>query len=314
MASMRAVIVDPSAPARLAVAPADAPTPKPSEALVRVAAISLNRGEVRAAQTSAPGSRPGWDLAGSVEAAAADGSGPAVGQRVVGIVRSGAWAELTAVPAQSLAVLPDGVSFEQAATLPVAGLTALYALEKGGLLLGRKVLVSGASGGVGHLAVQMARHSGAYVVGLTRQERHLAAVRQAGAHAAVADETGEEARALGPYDLILESAGGRVLGAALKMLAYGGTCVSYGVSAGGDVPFDASAFFRAGRATLYGLSVFTELAREPAAIGLGRLARLVADDRLRPAIAVKSPWTDVGRVAQDLLDRAYPGKAVLQVS
>ena len=73
---MLAVVVEPDAPARLALRDVDEPVPAPSEALVRVAAISLNRGEVRRAQAAAPGWRPGWDLAGTVLRAAADGSGP----------------------------------------------------------------------------------------------------------------------------------------------------------------------------------------------------------------------------------------------
>jgi NADPH:quinone reductase len=90
------------------------------------------------------GFNPGWDLAGTIERAAADGTGPQASARVVGLLASGAWAELVAVPTNSLAELPEGVSFELAATLPVAGLTALYALEKGGGLVGRSVLVTGA--------------------------------------------------------------------------------------------------------------------------------------------------------------------------
>ena len=152
---MRAVVVDPEAKARLSVADVEEPEPGPSEALVRVAAISLNRGEVRRAEAAEPGFRPGWDLAGKVERAAADGTEPQEGSRVVGFLASGAWAELAAVPTNAVAELPAGVSFEEAATLPVAGLTALYALDKGGNLLGKDVLITGASGGAGQFAAQL---------------------------------------------------------------------------------------------------------------------------------------------------------------
>ncbi|MBI2911555.1 MAG: zinc-binding dehydrogenase [Chloroflexi bacterium] len=315
MNTMRAVVVDQGAPGHLALAEVPLPTPGSSEALVRVAAISLNRGETRRAQTGEPGTRPGWDLAGTVETAAADGSGPRPGQRVVGLVRSGAWAEVVAVPTSSLAVLPEGVSFAQAATLPVAGLTALVAMEKRGGLLGSNVLITGASGGVGLFAIQIASLMGARVVGLVRQERHAGAVRDAGAHEVVASDDGSAAATLGPYDFVLESVGGGVLINAMSMLAVGGTCISIGHS-GGDpqVSLNPQRTFGGRRVTLSALTVFNELPGDDAARALGRLARLVADGRLRPLIAVEAPWSEVGTVAQRLLDRSYPGKGVLLVS
>src|SRR3990170_2504684 len=119
---MRAVVVDAGHPERLTLQEVALPSPALGEALVRVAAFSLNLGEVRGSMSVATGARPGWDLAGTVESAAADGSGPAVGTRVVGLMtNSGAWAEVVAVPTHALAPLPDNVSFAQAATLPVAG-------------------------------------------------------------------------------------------------------------------------------------------------------------------------------------------------
>src|SRR5205814_9675366 len=133
---------------------------------------------------------PGWDLAGTVERAASDGSGPRVGARVVGIVLQGAWAERVAVPTNAMAELPDKVTFSQAATFPVAGLTALHALAKGGLLLDRRVLVTGATGGVGDFAVQLARLAGAHVTATARRADQVAALRALGAHdVTVGDET-----------------------------------------------------------------------------------------------------------------------------
>jgi NADPH2:quinone reductase len=148
MSMMRAVVVEVGSPNRLVLREVEEASPGPSEALIRVAAVSLNRGEVRrTAAVTRAGFRPGWDVAGTVERAAQDGSGPPEGARVVGLLETGAWAELAAVPTRYLAALPEGVSFAQAATLPVAGLIALYTLEKGGGLLGKNVLITGASGG-----------------------------------------------------------------------------------------------------------------------------------------------------------------------
>src|SRR5215469_2549120 len=167
---IRAVVVEPAAPERLAIKPVELRDPDRDEVAVRVTAVSLNRGETRRAlQVAEPGWRPGWDFAGIVETAAADGSGPGPGTRVVGILPSGAWAERVNCRTHAVAALPDAVTDAEAATLPVAGLTALHALRQGGLLLGRKVLVDGASGGVGHLACQLASVAGAQVWGHVRR-------------------------------------------------------------------------------------------------------------------------------------------------
>src|SRR5229473_6383013 len=118
MEQARAVLVDPDSPGRLAIKPLPVRPPMPSQALVRVKAISLNLGEVRRAlKIAEPGWRPGWDLAGVVEQAAVDRSGPPAGARVVGFVPAGASVEAVAVPTNALAQLPDNVSFTQAATL-----------------------------------------------------------------------------------------------------------------------------------------------------------------------------------------------------
>jgi NADPH:quinone reductase-like Zn-dependent oxidoreductase len=312
MGTIQAVIVDAGAPGHLKLGGIDAPSPASGEALVRVHALSLNRGEVRAAQRAADGSRTGWDIAGVVEQAAAEG-GPPAGARVVGVLRTAAWAELVAVPVGNLAVLPPAVSFAQAATLPVAGLTALYALDRADGLVARNVLVTGASGGVGHFAVQLAREGGANVAGLVRQQKHAQSVSEAGASHVVVDETGAAAREDAPYHHVLESVGGDVLGNVIGMMAPFGQIVVYGVSAGGPVSFDSSLALRS-RFALSGLAVFTEMNRETASVGLGRLARMVAAGTLKPLIAVEAPWTEIGSVAQQLIDRAYPGKAVLHVS
>lgn len=306
----RAVVVGPGEAGRLALAPVPPAEPGRSEAIVRVAAFSLNRGEVRRALTMAPpGWRPGWDLAGIVERAAADGSGPRAGARVVGLLPEGAWADRVAVPAHALAELPATVTLDQAATLPVAGLTALLALAKGPALLGRRALVTGATGGVGDFAIQLARLGGAHVTALVRRADQAEGARALGAHEVI---VGDEVTA-GPYDLVVESVGGRTLATALASLAEGGTCVTLGVSAASEVTFDARQFFLTGRATLYGFILFRELGAEPAGAGLARLARLVADGRLVPHVRVTAPWTDVDAVARQLLQRRFAGKAVLAV-
>ena len=311
---IRAVVARPGVPGNIALESVDAPSPAPNMALVRVEAISLNPGELKMAAAAAPGKRVGWDIAGTVERAAADGSGPRAGERVVGILPTAAWAEEVAVPTHSLAALPAEVTMADAATLPVAGLTALHVLEQAHGLLARNVLVTGASGGVGLFACQLAALSGARVVGLLRQAKHEALLREFGVQHVVVSEDGSGARDLGPYRLVVESVGGAVLGNAIDMLGTDGLCVVFGLASGQDTKLSARQFYSSGRsARIRGLNVFQELVHEPAAIGLARLVQLVAQKRLRPHISIQAPWEDIARIAQDLLARRMPGKAVLHL-
>jgi len=310
--STRAVVIDPNAPGHLVIANIEDPAPRPEEALVRVSALSLNRGEIRRAQAMPAGARIGWDVAGVVEKAAADGTGPREGERVVGILQVRAWSERVAIPTSNLAVLPDSVSFQVASTLPVAGLTALYALDRANGLVNRKVLITGASGGVGNIGIQIAVKGGAEVTALVRQERHAESARVAGAHHVAVDETGAAVAEFGPFNHVLESVSGPVLANAMKSIAPNGHIVVFGVSAGGDMSVDSSLFLRT-RMTVSGLFVFTELHKETAAVGLSRLLAMVDEGSLKPHIAIEAPWTEIGNVAQQLIDRSYPGKAVLTV-
>jgi NADPH:quinone reductase len=311
---IRAIVVDNEAPGRLAIKSVELRDPDRDEVRVRVTAISLNRGETRrAVQVAEPGWRPGWDFAGIVERAAEDDSGPLPGTRVVGILPSGAWGQRVNCRSHAVAALPDKVSDAQAATLPVAGLTALHALRQGGLLLGRKVLIDGASGGVGHLACQLAAAAGAQVWGQVRRPEYRDAVEACGAQAVVARDLAA-ARPHGPFWLIVDSLGGSALAAALGMLQPNGTCVTLGISDAPSLTFESRDFFGTGGARLYGLTLFHELMSvERGSIGLALLAELIAAGKLRPQIAVEAPWSEIGAVARRLIDRDFAGKAVLHI-
>jgi NADPH2:quinone reductase len=304
---IRAVVVEGAG--RLAVANVAPPEPGPGEALIQVAAISLNRGEVKTALAASPGWRPGWDFAGTVVRAAADGKGPAAGARVVGVAPAGAWCEYVAASPFALAALLDAVSFEAAATLPVAGGTALHALRRGPRKPGRRVLITGASGGVGVYAIQLAAGEGAEVTAAIRSPAHEALVRGLGAQHVTIGET--LAGDVGPFDLIVDSVGGRTLGTALGLLAPGGTCVTLGSSEGAAVEFDLTKFRGAGGVTLYGLAMFYETQHEPPSVALTELTAMMAAGKLRPVIERRAPIDDVAEVAQALISRRFTGKAVL---
>jgi NADPH:quinone reductase-like Zn-dependent oxidoreductase len=283
------------------------PEPRQDEALVEVRAFSLNRGETRRLETLEPGTITGWDLAGTVRRQATDG-GPPEGARVVGLKNAGAWAELVAVKLEHLAELPDGISLDQAAALPVAGLTALRALERAGFVLGKRVLVTGASGGVGRFAIQLAKLAGAHVTGTSRRTEGL---QQLGA-----DELAPEIDLNGPtYDAVLDAVGGPVLGNALQRVAPGGIVVSFASTTTDPVSYPTRELFaRAPGARLYGFYIFGELDHtRSGSSDLRRLADLVAAKKLDPQIDLTLSWTDSAQAIEALLDRRVNGKAVLTV-
>jgi NADPH2:quinone reductase len=285
------------------------PVPLLGEAVVRVVMSSLNRGEVVDLARRAEGAPVGWDIAGVVEHAAADGGGPPVGARVVGLVRAGAWAELVAVSTPWLAEIPDEVSDSQAATMPTAGLTALRALEVGGFLLAKRVLVTGATGGVGRMAVQLASAAGAYVTALVRDTATaMEPLRRLGAREVV-DRLDSD------FDLIIDGVGGPTFGDAIEHLAIGGTVVNIATGHPEEtVTFRAARFDRAPGASIYTLNLFDELTRHASTTtDLRRLCALTADGRLDGQVELETSWHDHTTAFNALLHREIGGKAVLRI-
>jgi NADPH2:quinone reductase len=308
---MRALVAAPRHPGGIEMRDVPEPEPAPHEALVDVRAFSLNRGECVALGGAQDGWRPGWDLAGVVARRAADGTGPGDATRVVGWVNGGAWAERATVRTAHLAALPDEVSFETASTLPVAGLTALAAAERGGGVGSLRVAITGANGGVGRFAIQVAHAEGARVTAVVTAADRAEGLRELGA-----DEIEVELQPTGePFDVILESVGGPSLAAALGRVAAEGVVVSFGNSSGQATEFDPRAFYRRGSPSMRALFITYELLNERVGTTqLAKLARLVGDGRLRVDIGLTADWRDAASAVSALVERRITGKAVLTTS
>lgn len=306
---MLALVNTPNGSAPIELRDIPEPAPAPGEALVEVRAFSLNRGELSSFARNKEGWVPGQDVAGVVLRQASDGKGPPAGARVVALVDDFGWAQRAAVPAHRMAVLPDNVSFAQAATLPVAGLTALRTLRHGGPLVGRRVLITGGAGGVGTLAVQIAARSGARVTAVVGRSEREGGLLALGAAEVV--EGIDKAR--GRFALILESAGGASLAKAIALVDAKGTIVVYGNSSAEPTTISFADFRGAPNSRLQSFSYFTSEAEERFAPDLALLVSLIADGSVQPRIGVERNWRDLLQVAALLRERQVAGKAVLIV-
>jgi NADPH:quinone reductase-like Zn-dependent oxidoreductase len=305
--TMRALVATGNPQSPLQLRDVEEPTAAASETIVEVKAASINRGELRLLATRPDGWRPGQDVAGVVVESPSDGL--AVDTRVVALVDQAGWAERVAVPANRIATLPNSVSFAQAAALPVAGLTALRALRLGGMLLGQNVLVTGASGGVGHFAVQLAARQGAHVVGISRQPDRAAHLREAGDVRIESDI----ANVSGRFDLILESVGGDSLTQALRLVARDGKVVMFGNSSQQEARVAFGSIMSSPHAVLYAFFVYES--GEPPTFGadLASLAGEIAAGRLLPQIGLEASWRDPMGALDALRERNLEGKAVLKI-
>lgn len=304
---MRALVHDPHAPAQLSLAEAPDPTPGPGQALIEVAAISFNFGEIRYRSAGTrPGYISGWDAAGVVVEPAADGSGPAKGTRVVSFGWGGAWAELRAVDTAELAVVPDGVDLGTASALPVAGVTALQALRRLGSVIGRRVLITGASGGVGRFAVQLAALAGAHVIASVGGPARAEGLRELGADEII----------YGPAELttpvygVIDNVGGSQLAEAFYHLEHDGIIQAIGKASGEPTLIDfEQARVNSARGRLENFNVTT-----PFGPDLTYLLHLLDTDRLDPQIGWRGPWSDAAAAVDALLSRRIQGKAVLDLA
>lgn len=305
---MFALVSTPDPNQRLVVREFDEPVPNANEVLVEVKAFSLNRGELRLLELRPNGWRPGQDVAGVVVERAADGSGPDVGTRIVALLEMGGWAERVAVRTDRLAPLPDSVSFEQAATLPIAGLTALRTVRLGESLLGKTALITGARGGVGHFAVQLAAASGAIVTALASSQASAAQLQALGADEVVSKPSASTR----VFDFAIESIGGETFRGVLGAMNPRGTVVVIGNASGEDARFRIYDFF--GHEDVKILSFLSYNSPQTVSRDLAILVDLIVRGKLRPQIGLTRSWREINGNLIALRDRQFFGKAVFLVS
>lgn len=284
---------------QLVATEAEAPRPRPDEALVAVSASTVNRGELGLIGMRDEGWAPGQDVAGTVLEAAADGSGPKAGSRVIGLAEQGAWSQQVAVRASRLAVVPQKVPLETAAALPMAGLTALRTLRLLGNITGRRVLITGASGGVGRIHLQLAQLSGAEVIAVAK-------AKQLPGAAAIVNDPVDSA----PVHAALESVGGRVLAGVISRLLPRSPLVVFGTSSGEPTPLTIYDFIGHENVTLH--TYFSYAAdHSKDAEDLAILLTLTAAGDLEPGVAECFALSKAGDAVERLRAGGTGGKIVL---
>ncbi|WP_405828963.1 MULTISPECIES: zinc-binding dehydrogenase [unclassified Streptomyces] len=306
--------------------PTEVPEPVagPGQVLIAVAAVDtifvetqVRSGWGREYFQVTPPYLPGGGIAGTVRATG-EGVDPAwKGRRVVAGIDGGGYAELALAPAEGLAVVPDEVSFTDAAALVHDGVTAARLLESTALRSGEQVLILGASGGMGTVLVQLAKAAGARVVGVARGEHKTSLVRELGADAVVdaarPDWVDRAREALGGAgaDVVLDGVGGEVGLAAFPLVATGGRFSAHGAPTGGFAPVPA-ADAEARGVRLLGIADVQLTTPERAALAAQAL-RAAAEGTLRPVIGATFPLERAAAAHAAIESRELVGKTVITV-
>jgi NADPH:quinone reductase-like Zn-dependent oxidoreductase len=319
---VKAIVCHGFGPGGLSLDEVDRPVAGETEVLLEVRAASVNaldwhllRGTPRSARPflglrRPRVTRPGRDVAGVVrEVGGVTRFRP--GDEVFGTCR-GAFAELACAAEPRLALKPGNVSFDQAAAVPIAGLTALQGLRDAGRLRpGQKVLVHGAGGGVGSFAVQIARTFGAEVTAATRPSL-LETMRDLGADHVV-DHTREDFTAGGRrYDLVFDCFANRPLSAVRRALAPAGRYVVAGGPFSSIPRILAEALACAVRSRL-GSQSFVSFLTRPNPEDLARLGELMASGELRPLVGRRYPLGEVPQAIRGLAEGNVRGKLVITI-
>ncbi|WP_316436438.1 MULTISPECIES: zinc-binding dehydrogenase [Enterobacteriaceae] len=273
-----------------------------SDILIKVTNISLNRGELDFPWES---DKPaGWDAFGIVTETSTDGQGPKIGQRVLTWSFSGAWSQYRVVDRANVAIVPESVPAAVAAALPVAGLTALRSLRALQLQPGQSLAVTGATGGVGHLLIQLAKHAGIKVTAVANSQRGLDWLQNSDvkpdAIVSAKEYPFEEA-----FDALVDTVGGDLLGHLLENVVPDGKVLILGVASGQVASIDTTILVSRG------IDLISYKDYSPAGEDLSTLLTLISEKIIKVYADNIGNWDKV--IKQDFLQLLAPGKVTLNV-
>ena len=305
----------------------DMPDPqiRPRQVLVRIKAASINRGDLGRREGTYRGATAGaalplvlgWDVAGEILEVGQEVEGRHVGQRVVATLAQGGYAELAAVNVAGTVPIPDSLSYEEAASIPIAFLTAWFALLKiGELQDGEVALVQSGGSGVGMAAIQIAKHAGATVITTSGTEDKLQRCREMGADLAINYRQGDVPGEVSSFaagsgvNYVLESVGGETFSNSLKCLAAGGRLVTVGNTSQSTSPVDAGMLVQRGL-RIIGFSLSTQMGRGGVMGELYRILELFEQGALRTAVDRVFPLKEASEAHRYMADNRNFGKVLL---
>ncbi|HET6230158.1 MAG TPA: NAD(P)H-quinone oxidoreductase [Longimicrobiaceae bacterium] len=324
---MKAIVITrPGGPEVLAEQDRPTPEPRPGEILVRVHASALNRADLLQRRGSypappgAPADVPGMEFAGEV-AAVGEGAGLwAVGNRVMGIVGGGGHAEYVTLHEREGIRIPQNLSYEQAAAIPEAFLTAYDALfSQLDVKMGERVLIHAAGSGVGTAAVQLARAAGAMVLGTSRTPEKLARAEELGLEVGIDSSREDVAEAVNQatygsgVHAVVDLVGGKLLETSLRVLALRGRIIVVGTTGGSTAQIDLGLLLRR-RIHMYGTVLRSRPLEEK--IALARefsksVIPLLSSERIRPVVDSVFPFAKIADAHRRLETNETFGKVVL---
>ena len=304
------------------------PEPRPRQVLLRIESASVNRGDLFRRDGSYGGGAQtlpliiGWDVAGTIIGVGSEVTTRQVGQRVVATLPHGGYAEMTAVNEAGTVPIPDGVSFDEAASIPIVFLTSWFALRNvANLKEGETALIQSAGSGVGMAGIQIAKHMGCTVITTAGSQDKLDKARELGADhcidyneadflAETMSITAQDNREPG-VDVVLEAVGGDVLTKSIQALAMGGRAVTVGNTSRQPATVEPGLMLNR-LLTLQGFSLAVQMGTGGVIQELQTILDLCAQGRLRTVIDRVFPLREAGEAHRHLGDRRNFGKVLLR--